>query len=121
MTLPITTTTITVTRDARPATEDPYGAGYDAPAARDDAVSTTAALVPAVVSPAGGTGGNVGGTSQRIDARLVCDPCDIAYGDTVTDDVTGWKYRVEWAVPTTGVAGLGHIAAGLVSDKGRSQ
>lgn len=121
MTLPITTTTVTVTRSARPATEDPYGDGYDAPAARDDSVSTVATSVPAVVSPAGGSGGSVGGTSEQIDARLVVNPCTIDAGDTVTDDLTGTAYRVVWAVPTTGVADLGHIAAGLVSVKGRSQ
>ena len=55
MTLPIASTTITVTREARPATEDPYGDGYDDPGDDDTSTSTPASGVRAVIAPGGGS------------------------------------------------------------------
>lgn len=121
MSIVIATTTIAVNRPARPATEDPWGEGYDAAAARDNTTSTVATGIRATIAPGGASGSSVGGESQTIEFRLTCDPCPLAYGDTVTDETTGQLFDVEWAVETPGVEGLGHIAAGLRQTKGRSQ
>jgi hypothetical protein len=119
--IPLSTTTITVKRPARPVTEDPWGEGYDAPAARDNSESTVATAVRAVVSPNGGTGGSTGGESEVLLFRMTCDPCPLSYGDEVLDDRTGIRYAVEWCTETPGIAGLGHVVAGLKITKGRSQ
>lgn len=118
--IPIATTTITVTREARPATEDPLGEGYDEPEDRDDTAATIAGGVRAVIATGSGNGSKAGGESEQVEFRLTCDPCPLSYLDTVTDDTTGDVYEVRWATETPGVAGLGHVAAGLRTTKGRS-
>jgi hypothetical protein len=119
--IPLSTTTITVKRPARPVTEDPYGEGYDAPADRDASEATPVTGVRAVISPNGGTGGSTGGESEVLLFRMVCDPCPLAYSDEVLDDLTGMRYAVEWCTETPGIAGLGHVVAGLKIVKGRGQ
>ena len=95
MSLPLSTTTVAVKRPARPATEDPWGDGYDAPVDRDEAEATPTTGVRAVISPNGGTGGSTGGESQVLLFRMVCDPVDLRYSDEVLDEVTGQRFTVE--------------------------
>lgn len=120
MSIVIATTTITVTRAARPATEDPWGDGYDEPADRDESTPTIASDVRATIAPGSASGSNSGGEQQVAEFRLTCDPCPLDYRDLVTDDTTGQEYEVLWAVENPGVAGLGHVAAGLRTIKGRA-
>jgi hypothetical protein len=119
VTVAIATTRIDVTRPARPSTEDPYGDGYDEPEDRDDSSATVATGVRATISPASVVGSNSGGESQVAEFRLACDPCDVTYRDTVTD-TEGQTFEVLWAVSSPGVAGLGHVEAGLRIISGRS-
>jgi hypothetical protein len=116
----IATTRVTVKRPSRPSTEDPYGDGYDEPEDRDDTEATVVANHRATISPAGMTGVSSGGESEVAEFRLTCDPCSMSYLDTVTDETTGQVFDVLWANETPGVAGLGHVAAGLRTIKGRS-
>lgn len=123
MSLPLATTTITVLRPALPATEDPYGDGYDAEVARDDDIATVETSVRAVISPAGaGLGGSsVGGESEVMEFRLVADPLDLSYLDLVIDETTDEEFEVVWAHLQPGLVGLDHMQAGLRTVKGRSQ
>jgi hypothetical protein len=118
----IATTRITVERPARPATEDPYGEGYDDPADRDDTKALVIDGHRATISPAGAgiVGNTSGGESEVMQYRLTCDPCPMSYLDVVTDERTGQEFEVLWAIESPGVAGLGHVAAGLRTIKGRS-
>ena len=120
MSLPVSTTTIAVTRPAAPATEDPWGDGYDAPADRDDSSSPIASGVRAVIAPAGARGSSLGGESQSAEFVLKCDPVDLTYLDEVTDEVTGATYAVAWSVTVPAPAGLDHVTAGLNTTKGQT-
>lgn len=119
MSIVIATTTITVRRARQPATEDPYGEGYDDAGDRDPAVDVVASEVRATIAPASTRGSDSGGSSQVAEFKLACDPCGLSHLDTVVDDHDGTEYAVLWAVDSPGVAGLGHVIAGLQTIKGR--
>lgn len=123
MTLPIATTTISVIEPTTSSTEDPLGEGYDEEV--DGNVdhhdeTTKATGVRAVISAGGARGRNVGGDSEEATFSLVCDPTDLTFSDIVVDEMTGQRYEVAWAVETPGVAGLGHMQAGITTSKGHT-
>lgn len=104
--IPLATTTITVTRVALLATEDPY----DPPTA---APETVAAGVRAHLSGPGGFEVQRGRSAQEDVAwRLSCDPCDLTNDCVVVDDATGDTFEVEWARSRSGL-GVDHIEASL--------
>lgn len=108
MSIPIATTTITVTRAALLATDDPYDAPTGSP-------TTVAAGVPANIAIADGDD-RVSGRSERetVTFRLRCDPVDLEHGDTITDDTTSETYDVVFArTRRTGNVGLDHTIAEL--------
>lgn len=124
--IPLATTKITVRRPTSgEQSADPWGDGYDAPPDPPPAVEgqgeVVAEHVRATISTGSARGSFVGGESESAEFRLVCDPTDLTYLDTVTDESTGTTYRVAWANTTPGVAGLGHTVAGLTTEKGQTQ
>lgn len=109
MTLPLTTTTITVQRPS--AGVDPYEV---------DTYITVASGHPAVISRPSGSGLRVGGDQQTISATLLADPVDIRRYDRVTDEATGRVYDVVWSNDRYEL-GLAHTKAGLTFTDGAAQ
>jgi hypothetical protein len=111
MTIPLSSTRITVTRStgADQGTLDPY----DSPA---PAIETVATGVRARVSEPTADTKLSGGQRVVWTARLVADPTDIRAGDTVTDS-EGTVWTVLWASERTGI-GLDHTSAGLRMTEG---
>lgn len=102
MTIPLATTTVTVTS---PGTGEPY----ETPSAG----STVVAGVAAHLSNPSGLERLAGGSQQIIEKRLLSEP--IASLDstmTVVDDDTGIAYAVVWVDQRKGL-GLDHTVAGL--------
>lgn len=125
MSIPVATTTITVRRPAEKAQEaDPWGEGYDSPplgpSPEERQGDVVAEGVRATISTGSARGTSNGGESESTEFRLVCDPVDLSYLDTVEDESTGIIYSVTWANTSPGVAGLGHTAAGITTEKGQS-
>lgn len=103
MTLPLTSTTITVRRVTEAAT-DPT----DAPT-----VATVATGVPAVISSPAGTDLVNGGSRELVDAVLLVNPGDdLRRTDFVDDEITGDSWRIAWLRKRTGL-GLDHLRGGL--------
>lgn len=126
MTIPIATTTITIRRPtAGEQSADPLGDGYDdapaVPAVVEGQGEVVASGVRATISAGGARGASGGSESETVEFRLVCDPADLTYLDTVTDESTDTTYAVAWANTTPGIAGLGHTVAGLLTTKGQAQ
>lgn len=121
--IPLATTTVTVRRpDASTRSGDPYGADYPQgdgtlPNRQGEIVASS---VRAVIAPGGASGTGFGGESEAVTFTLRCDPTDLSYLDTITDESTGQVYEVVWALTTAGVAGLGHTVAGLRTLKGNT-
>jgi hypothetical protein len=110
MSLPVSTTTITVKRTALAADRDP----------RDPAPepSTVASGVPAVIGSPAGSEMTDGGQRSNVFSELRCDPTDIDPStDTVVDDATGQTYDVVWATQREGL-GLDHTRAQLRATSG---
>lgn len=113
MTIPLSTTTITVLR--LPAIETP-GPGeewldpYDAQPARTEVATGVRAHFS---SP---TGREIvqGGEQERVDFVLLCDTLTVGLNhlDEVEDETTGELYEVVWARRRIGL-GLDHIEAGV--------
>jgi hypothetical protein len=101
MTLPLSTTTITV---LRPADGDPYVASVQAP--------TVVATVPAHISSPSGTSQIIGGEQSTVELRLICEGCDLRHTDLVKDNATDAVYSVSWVTIRRGL-GLDHVSAGL--------
>ncbi len=102
MSLPVSTTTITVLRAS--GSGDAYdGVSY----------STWLSGVRAVIGSPGGTEVNTGGSSQQMTARLNCDPILLKHTDRVRDDQTGITYEVLTTARRLGV-GLDHTVADLM-------
>lgn len=102
MTLPLTTTTVTV-EDIASGT-DPYEV---------QTYSVVGSGVPAVISGPSGVDLRVGGDQQTITAVLLCETtAPITPSSRVTDDTTGRVYTVSW-VNERYELGLGHFKAGL--------
>lgn len=101
MSLPFTTTTVTIESDASAAAD-----GLDAPS-----WVTKRADEPARVSGPSGASERIG--QERVDAVLFVNPgTDLALTDRVTDQLTGHIYRVLYVQEVVGF-GLDHTKAGL--------
>lgn len=109
MTLPLTTTTVTVQRPS--AGVDPYEV---------DSYQTVVAGWPAVISGPSGSGLTIGGDQQSVSATLLADPVDIRRYDRVVDDTTGRTYDVVWSNQRYEL-GLSHTKAGLTYTEGAAQ
>lgn len=115
MSLPLTTTTITIGR-VIDDTNDP-----DEPPLE----ITSATGIPAVIAAPSGSDLVDGGSRERVDAILLVDPdVDVRHEDIVVDELAevpavGWRegYRVTWVRKRTGL-GLDHLKAGLLSIRG---
>lgn len=109
MSIPVSTTTITVERSDQDGTRDSY-----------DGVSFTTAFsgIRAVIGSPSGAETNAGGSSEDVSARLNCDPIDLHHDDRVTDDQTGEQWLVTWTRRRIGL-GLDHTVADLraISDR----
>lgn len=101
--LPLTTTTIAVSRIPASATRDDYDT--------DPAPSTIATGVRAHIGQPSGAEVNAGGSREEVTFRLDCDPTDLAHTDRVVDETTSAAYDVIWARSRAGP--LDHIEAGL--------
>lgn len=108
MSIPLATTTVTVTSQA----ELEPGGGIT--------TSTRATSVAAVISEPSGRERNApGGGAEAVDAVLLCDTVTgLRHSDRVTDDDTGLVYEVVWVADRRGL-GLSHSKAGLVKVDGR--
>jgi len=106
MSLPLATTTISVTRRVDRSDEDPWD--------RDEGPQPTviASGVPADISLNMARSGSPGDTETR-EFMLACDRTDLTFRDTVTDEKTGEVYEVTWATLNPGLPGFEHIQAGL--------
>lgn len=104
MSIPVSTTTITVKRVAEDADRDPYD---EAPSP-----SVIAKGVRAVISSPTGSERRAGGSQENSSFRLNCDPVDLTHDCTVLDEVTGESYTVVWAKQREGL-GLDHVVAEL--------
>lgn len=101
MTLPLSTTTVTVRRPASGG--DPY---------EDAAMTTVVAGLPAHIGSPSGRERIVAGSKETLDASLDTDPADIRHVDRIFDDVTGDQWEVVWAQARRGF-GLDHVEGGL--------
>jgi hypothetical protein len=107
--LPLTTTTITVTRPAAPSGD------YEDDAGEPLLVAT--GLAVAITSPTGADS-VVGGQQERVDAVLTAPTAPrLQHVDQVVDTCTGDAYRIAWVRRRRGL-GLDHQTAGLVAVKG---
>lgn len=95
MPIPLATSSITVTRVEEAANTDPYDTNPPSP-------TTTAAGVRAVISPPSASVALSSANQVVSAARLTCDPCDIAAGDTIQDSA-GLAWVVLWARRVTAV------------------
>lgn len=115
MTIPMATTTITVTRDALLATDDPYDVPSGGPV-------TVAQGVRANISIAGGDERITGRSAvETVTFRLRCDPVDLVHGDSVVDETTNETYAVTFARTRRDTVGLDHTLADLVQATGNRQ
>lgn len=101
MTVPFSTTTVTVESVSEP--EPGEGRTF----------STVASKVRAHVStPTGREALVPGGGRARTDAVLLCDPVTLEHTDRVTDETTGEAWEVAWVQARNGL-GLDHMKAGI--------
>jgi hypothetical protein len=112
MSLALYTTTITVHRTALEdvSGRDPWEP--DTPIDPAPEETTIATQVPADISLNLGRSGGPGDT-ETVEFQLLCDPTDLSFRDTVSDDTTGAVYEVQWATLTPGLPGFEHVQAGL--------
>lgn len=105
MTIPISTTTVSVLRSDQDGTVDDY-----------DTPTWTAVQsgVRAVIGSHSGTETNAGGSSSTTTARLDADPIgDLAHDDRIYDESTGLTWHVIWVAQRSGL-GLDHTVADLI-------
>jgi hypothetical protein len=108
MSIPLSTTTITISR--KRDDDDPY----DTPTVRPVANG-----IRAVIGSPSGRDRVIGGDQSAIVAKLDCDVCDLRHYDYVTDDRTTVEYAVVWVTERQGL-GLDHLEAGLTAVTGAS-
>ena len=108
MSLPFTTTTITIERPST-AEQDPY----------ESATFTTQATgVPAVIGSVSGREQDLGGSLEVLGARLAVEPgVDVQAQDVITDETTGLIWEVGWIQSVTGF-GLDHVEGSLKVARG---
>lgn len=110
MALPLSNTTITVSRPASDATAGDWVDGYDAnPPALAEVQSGVAAMIP----PPSASARLAGGDRVVYNATMQCDPCDLQNADIVTDDASGNQWTVLWVTPVAGFLGFDHLTVGL--------
>lgn len=103
MSIPLATTTITVSRPS--TSSDDY---YDVRTA-----GTVVALnVRAHISEPSGIEGLIGGRTEQTRFPFNSDICDVGGNDLVTDDVTGDIYEVIWVRKRLGL-GVDHMTGQL--------
>jgi hypothetical protein len=106
--IPVATHRIRVERPADASNVDPWESGA---AGQPDII---AEHVRAVITVGAGRGAGVEtGTSETVVFSVLADPCDLTHLDVVTDEATGERYSVVWAVHSPGLAGLASVRAGL--------
>lgn len=101
MTLPLATTTITISRSDQDGTKD---------ALDTLTYSDVVTGIRAVVSAPRGAETNTGGSEEDVTFRLDCDPTDLRHGDRVTDETTSETFEVVWTRRRIGL-GLDHTVA----------
>ncbi len=106
MTLPLTTTTVTVRRELQTGDEDEV-----------NPPALVIGTVGAQITPTSGRGEFIGGVQQTVDARGHFNPIDVRAGDTVKDNVSGLVYRVLY-IQKRYELGLNHVVAGLLRSEG---
>jgi hypothetical protein len=109
--IPLSTTTITVRRLSDPAREK------DSSEIVPEDYFPLATGVRAHIYPVSGRGAVVGGSQEVIDFRLTCDPTDLQHTDLVDD--ASRTYLVVWSVLRQHPA-LDHVEAGLRTVSGES-
>lgn len=111
MTLPISTTTITVRRPAVGSDKDPW-------VVSDDTSDTNVVTgVRAHISTPRGSELNSGGAQENVSFLLNADPCDLHNTDRVYDERTEELYEVIWTEGREAL-GLDHVVAGLSKVRG---
>lgn len=107
MTLPLTTTTVTI--EFLPEDADPY---------EDQVWTVSASGVPAVISGSSGSGIDVGGAQETLSATLFTDEAvEMRKAARITDETTSEQWRVLWTRKRYEL-GLGHIVSGLEMVRG---
>jgi hypothetical protein len=109
--IPLSTTTITVKRIPRDDTRD----GYDT----QPAAATIASGVRANIGSPSGSENIAAGDRTVVTFRITADPTDLQADDQVTDDTTGATYRCVWARNRIGL-GLDHTTGALEQVVGAS-
>lgn len=109
MTLPLTTTTISVLRNAG-GSQDPY----------DEKLPPTAIAtgIPAHISTSSGDETVQGGSQEVTEFRLDCDPTDVTFLDQIKDERTNEVYEVRWTRSRVDLPGLEYVQAGLKKVEG---
>lgn len=119
--IPIATHSITIEAPAPGSDDvrDPEGEGYDTPSDSAEAWTTVATNVRAVIAAGGGTESTAG---ELVQYTVLADPSPLEHDCRITDEATGQKYQVVWAVATPGVEGmLASVRAGLTTMEGPGQ
>lgn len=102
MTLPLTTTSVTIQRPADGV--DPY---------EDQGLTVVATGVRGVVSGSAGGGIDRGGAQEVLTATLYVEQeADVKHYDIITDETSGQRWRAQWMRERYEL-GLGHKVVGL--------
>jgi hypothetical protein len=116
VTIPASTTTITVKRRQLNPLADPADPDeYPTPEWK-----TVESEVPAVISPPSASNKLAAGDRITFSARLICDPADVKAEDVITDAVDGTEWTVLWARPVVAL-GLDHVEGQLRMVSGFAQ
>ncbi len=102
MTIPVSTTTISVFRPD--ASADTYES--------DEGPTLVANAVRAHIGSPRGRGSERGGQQSTSSYRLTSDPVDLRHTDVVRDDFTGTFYSVVWTYRRVGL-NVDHVSAEL--------
>lgn len=109
MTIPLSTTTITVLHQGG----DPYAEPYGPPDQIEGDTGVRAVIDAAAYGASAGTEAQGGGEQTRTVLRLLCDPCDLTSRSWIRDDTDAVVYRVVWMLHHAPAHHLSHIQAGI--------
>lgn len=115
MTLPMSTTKITVLKSAQAASstvEDPWEAGSGGAATPGDSYTAEATGIAAHISNPTGFERNAGGAQESVTFDFYADLCDMNNLDRVLDERTGDVYEVVYVRQRYGF-GLEHMQGQL--------
>lgn len=105
MSIPFSTTTITIKRSDQDGAKDAYdGVDYE----------TVDSGIRAVIGSPSGSETVLAGSSEQVGARLNADPCDLRHNDRVVDETTDETWQVTWTRRRIGF-GLDHTVADLLA------